>query len=523
VKRAWAEGAPPTSQRHRVALIAILVVGAALRIAWIVYAARPALGLFDPAAYSGHAIELAHGDGYRFLGGDKTAYYPIGYPAALGAALWLAQHLPVPDDVWNVAAVLNLVLGVATIALGFEAGRRLANDVRVGLVAAGLLALWPNLVFHSAVALSETLFNALVLAFVLVLVFRPWTAAITRRAAVLAGALLGLSALVRPISLLVLPVLAVVWGRTAVIGWRRAFGALAVVTGITVLLLAPWVVRNTAVMHSPVLATNFGDNACIGHNPEASGAFGLPASCFAGYNGLDRPKYEVRRNRELSADAIQYALGHPLTELRLTVWRAYYTLEGDHDGLTAAESYGDDPFIPPRTHDLLALLADGWFFAVTGIALLGIPLVLRRRDPRWTLVLGTAVAMAVPPLLFFGDPRFHVPVVPFLALLAAVTTVTVRDAARPARQLRRGSTGASRPVPGVLPLARPDCSSWYSASTLTDQMSWSSPVQMFSTVSIAVYIEWSWLLYLCIPLRPTGCTFSALASSQRRNTSTLSR
>ena len=36
-------------------------------------------------------------------------------------------------------------------------------------------------------------------------------------------------------------------------------------------------------------------------------------------------------------------------------------------------------------------------------------------------------------------------------------------------------------------------SSWYSSSTLTDQTSWSAP-KMFSTLSIAVYIEWSWLL-----------------------------
>ncbi len=65
----------------------------------------------------------------------------------------------------------------------------------------------------------------------------------------------------------------------------------------------------------------------------------------------------------------------------------------------------------------------------------------------------------------------------------------------------RGTTGASRPVPWVEPVV-PVPSSWYSSSTLTDQMSWSPLPRMFSTVSIAVSIEWSWLLYLCMPLRP---------------------
>ena len=43
--------------------------------------------------------------------------------------------------------------------------------------------------------------------------------------------------------------------------------------------------------------------------------------------------------------------------------------------------------------------------------------------------------------------------------------------------------------------------------------------RMFSTVSIAVNIEWSWLLYLCMPLRPTGYTFGACRSSHSRSTS----
>ncbi len=64
--------------------------------------------------------------------------------------------------------------------------------------------------------------------------------------------------------------------------------------------------------------------------------------------------------------------------------------------------------------------------------------------------------------------------------------------------------------------------SWYSSSTLTAQMSWSEP-WMFSTVSMAVYIEWSWLLYLCMPFRPTGWTLGACSSNHRRMTSTLLR
>ena len=40
--------------------------------------------------------------------------------------------------------------------------------------------------------------------------------------------------------------------------------------------------------------------------------------------------------------------------------------------------------------------------------------------------------------------------------------------------------------------------------------------RMFSTESIAVSIEWSWLLYLCMPLRPHGNTFGVFAASHLR-------
>ena len=45
---------------------------------------------------------------------------------------------------------------------------------------------------------------------------------------------------------------------------------------------------------------------------------------------------------------------------------------------------------------------------------------------------------------------------------------------------------------------------------------------MFSTVNMAVYMEWSWLLYLCMPLRPTGWMLGASASSYLRMVATLS-
>ena len=150
------------------------------------------------------ADHLAAGDGYRYgFEADQglTAYYPPGYPLVLGGAVWLARLvLPGTVSAFDVAVWLNVALSVATIGLVFVLGRRLAGPA-VGLVAAGIWAVWPNLVFHSGIVLTETLFLFLLVLLLIVLLGdrrgagRPGVARL-----VAVGVLFGLVLLVRPVS-----------------------------------------------------------------------------------------------------------------------------------------------------------------------------------------------------------------------------------------------------------------------------------------------------------------------------------
>jgi hypothetical protein len=115
-----------------------------------------------------------------------------------------------------------------------------------------------------------------------------------------------------------------------------------------------------------------------------------------------------------------------LHEARLLFLRAYHTIKNDHDGLSAWESYGSDRFIPSALRRALEIVADIYFFAALGLALLAVPAFLGRARPWHLLFLLAAVALAVQPLIFFGDPRFHVPVLPFLAVFAAVALSRIR-------------------------------------------------------------------------------------------------
>ena len=71
----------------------IVGVGALLRVLWALKAQHP-VELRDPVLYLILADHVASGDGYRYgFEADQgvTAYYPPGYPLALGAVLWAVR------------------------------------------------------------------------------------------------------------------------------------------------------------------------------------------------------------------------------------------------------------------------------------------------------------------------------------------------------------------------------------------------------------------------------------------------
>lgn len=464
-------------------LAVILIVAAVVRVSWVAYAARAPQGLHDPTLYYIYAQQIADGHGYHQLtvaqlreinpeglqaaldrgdplpNGEPTAYYPVGYPAALGVVFFLVEHTPIPDNLILAAAYFNLVLGVATVALIYFVGRRLFNPA-VGLLAAAWLAIFPNIVFHTAPMLTETLFNFVMIAALAVLLWRPWRAKqISAQRLICFGVVLGISALIRPISALFLPALAVVlvvYG----FGWRRAFGYTGVALVATIAVVMPWTVRNILVMDAPiVVSTNLGDDLCIGHNPSAQGHFSFAAYETAdycnfaldAYQGLDRADVEVERNSDNTRTAIKFALKNPRREAQLLSRKAWYLwADNDHDALWAAESYGVDPFIDPELRTALGKIADSYFYFTISVGGLGLILWFvaarlqadrftfspRMPDERVLFFVLALLSLAGVPLAFFGDARFHVPVLPLLVVPAAWLVVStlqsvVRLALRP--------------------------------------------------------------------------------------------
>lgn len=218
--------------------------------------AWPREPVWDGHYYHFGALRIAEGLGYSediVVNGVRTwhpwAHYPVGYSALLGAVY------RVFGGGLSVAPVVNAVIGTLLVVVVHRLALRGLTENRARF-AAGLTALHPGLIVYSAVLMNELLCALLVLAGAWVVVRRlRWSSA------VIAGVLFGFAVLVRPSSLLVAPLVALVLPLPRLTALARG----AVVTVVALFTVFPWTLRNCTVMDGCALvSTNGGWNLAIG-------------------------------------------------------------------------------------------------------------------------------------------------------------------------------------------------------------------------------------------------------------------
>ena len=416
-------------------LVAVLAVAFTLRLAWALTTTKAPVLIESGDAYSYffYGRQFAEGGGYLNLdgSGEATAYYPPGYPAILGALFWLLLHTPLPDSAHALAlagSLLHVVLGTASVALVHVIARTFVARDTTALVAAAVLAVWPNVIFYVSTLQLETTFIFLVLAVLAVPITHDWSTGPpgVRRLA-LFGALLAGVCLVRPFAapFVIVPAVAAL---LAGVGLKRS----ALVAGSAlvpfVLLLVPWTLRNERAMGAPLpFSSNTGDTVCLDRSLDADGGFRI-----AQHEGCAGPHLgEVERNAESTRLAIEFVKEHPDRELLQILRRLRLIFENDQDGLYAVERGTHHRFLPDALRTVLRRTADGYFFAVLALAAVGLVSLLLGAARRGRRAVAGAVLVVLPFLgltataaLLWGTPRFHLPATPFLAMFASVALTT---------------------------------------------------------------------------------------------------
>jgi 4-amino-4-deoxy-L-arabinose transferase-like glycosyltransferase len=377
---------------------------------------------FDPIFYHRQARAVADGRGFiaPYLDGTHPS---AGHPPLLVVVLAVASAVGLES--FGAHRFVTVLIGAAVVpALGLLGAR--VGGWRVGVAAAVIGALYPNLWANDGLVMPEGLYT-LVLVLLLVVAVDAWWSPTWWRAGLL-GVGVGLAALTRGEGLLlalfvVVPI--ALWSRAFLDG-RSRFRFLVVGGVATVLTLAPWTLYNLSRFEHPVVVSTAADTTFAGAN--CDGAYngdGLgfwDPTCFQGVTpGIEESQYAV----DIRADALDYVRAHVEDLPRVTaarvgrVWEVFRPV----DNVTANQLQNR-----PR--------GVGWAGLVTFVLIAAAAVVGAWRMRRWPtaplllLFLGLPVMVTLTAALFYGNVRFRLPAEVAFVVLAAVGLFG-RDPSRP--------------------------------------------------------------------------------------------
>jgi 4-amino-4-deoxy-L-arabinose transferase-like glycosyltransferase len=423
-------------------LLVVIVLALAVRVGYVVGAKRgPCFVSFkigfiptqcprgDQLFYNGEANRLALGDGFvnwaiRGSHSPPAADHPPLTVVVLMPMAWLNMHWPLtsihdPTAV-TVERYYMAALGTLLVFLIGLLGRRLGGD-RVGLVAALLAALYPNLWVNDGLIMSETV-TGIVVVSALILAYRlrdrPRIAT-----AIACGAACGLVVLARVEFGLLVPLLAVPAALAARGANRKRHLTLAAAAvAAAVIVVAPWVIYNESrFADTTFVSTNdgltlAGANCALVYSGRTIGLWVLQPPCIGDPRPAGDQSQVSAAYRHRAFDYIRAHKSRVPVVVAARIGRTWGVFR-PRDMLFYNVGEGREKWVTELgliTYYPLAVLAvaGGWILA------------RRRRGLLWPLLV-PAVAVTVAVALTYGQTRFRAAAEPSIVLLAAVALVAL--------------------------------------------------------------------------------------------------
>ena len=349
-----------------------------------------------------HASDERHWDGlgkaYLALGilhPDTGMYRPPLYGLFLAGIYQVFGHAPA------IVRIAQAVIGTMTCWLIYMLGCKMGRgNARVGLVAAGLFAIYPLFVFFSAVLMAETLLVFLTTASVVCCV-RFWQQSTYTRA-IFFGIAVGLSALCKPVLLPWLPAILCVWAWKSHLPRVQKAARIAVVIGSVSAVILPWTTRNYALSGEIVpISANLGINLLVGAHPQGRGYYDNKIDYLAHYRTLADTSHAAVADRKVAGIVLGWIADNPLHHLRLGIDKLFYFW---------------CPWVPGESplHNAVAALSCG------PVLLLGlVGAYWQRRTPEGMMLVLLVICMSALHMIFFSHTRFRLPVDAVLCAPAA--------------------------------------------------------------------------------------------------------
>ncbi|MBM3153093.1 MAG: hypothetical protein FJZ96_12980 [Chloroflexi bacterium] len=386
------------------------------------------IGLDDMFQYDMLARSIVSGEGYRWYAeadldlvqnylpvdfdlegydprGVPTSFRPPLYPVFLSLIYWLSG---VGTERFFVSRIVQAFLNACLVPLTYFIARRLyPHQPAIARSAAWVVTLYPMLLIYPLALATENLFFVLALSSILVCL----KAVDSRRTIhfLLAGCLLGLTALTRSVSL-AFAGLAALWFFFFLKERKKAILLAAMVAIITL----PWMARNT-LLHGRLtgIESALGYDLYVGYHPEGTGTFQYGIS-------LDLiPMLDDGERDEIGqALALGFICDDPGRVPYLALRRLGYFFGLERRAMTYFYASNFFGYIPPLILMALATILLVPFIIVSVSAAFG--LALTRWDRKTGLVALFLVGYLIPHVFIIAEERFHYTLIPFLAILAGV-------------------------------------------------------------------------------------------------------
>lgn len=374
-------------------LSGIFVVALIIRLILTVKSAN--IPSSDAAGYDMLGLSLAQGKGFTDIFGNPYSFYPPGYPFFLSIIYRLFGH-----SYLAVRAAQSIVGSLNCVLIWLIA--KALGSKKAGIIAAIAAIVYFPFIKSTELLLTELFFTFLLLLLTFLFVKVKPPKILTFKNTVIAGFLLGAAVLTRATMifyvLFVLPVFFFSMpGQSA-----NIFKKYLVLCVVFVLTVLPWTIRNYVVYHKIVpVATQGGITLYSSYCPPG-GIFGRlageedPVIAEAG-----RISSQAEQSDFLVKKTIDFIKKNPAKACVLELKKILYFW-----------APFDWEIVGGKWFNIIYLLSAPFFIYGFVIAC--------REFKKFYPILSPIIYFQIMTLIFYGSPRFRLPIEPFLFILSAV-------------------------------------------------------------------------------------------------------
>jgi hypothetical protein len=406
----------------------VFLVAFVVRLIPVLLSRNLGIGLDDMFQYDMLARSIVTGNGYRWYAqsdlylvknyipfdlstvnydprGVLTSFRPPLYPAFLAIIYFFNGITP---ERFFTARLIQALLNALLAPMTFLAARQIFPDYqRTARWSAWVLAFYPMMVIYPLSLATENLFFVLVMASFLALL----KAGKDQRLSwfTLSGLLIGLSALTRSV-IMPLGVVAALWAWFSLKNRKGAVVLLVTMVAVCV----PWVVRNS-MLHGRLVGieSSLGYNLYVGYHPKSTGTFQYGISL-----DLVPMLDDGLRDKIGTAKAMEFIRQAPARVPELAIMRLGHFMGLERRALTFFYSNNFFGYIATPALLMISALFLLPFVLLSTSSMFGLILSDWRKQEAALMGL-VLVTYMLPHILLLAEDRFHLTIVPFLAILAA--------------------------------------------------------------------------------------------------------